>query len=338
MKKTTIKDIARELGVNPSTVSRALNNHPDIGLAMRAEVKQLAEKMHYRPNQTAVHLRSQQSRLIGLIVPEMTMFFYPSVIKGIQEALDKKGYHLVMLSSNESAEQEMENLRICVENDLAGVLISLSRNTKIPANLNLLSELDAPVVLFDKVLNDMPFDSILLADERAAQDSVLHLIHSGCTRIGGMFGNPNLLMTQLRMKGFLKGLELGGVPFIEQLVRFADNAIDGAQCARELMSLPEQPDGIFVMSDELIIGAYPPICNAGLAIPQECSVICISDGFLPYLLYPQVTYLHHDGYEMGKTAAERLLSRISNQSSQFEPETLYIQAKLIECASTQKVK
>ncbi len=112
MKRTTIKDIARQLGVNPSTVSRALKDHPDIGLTLRNEIKQLADQLHYRPNHMAVYLRQRSSRLVGLIVPEVTMFFYPSVIRGIQNVLHEHGYNLIMLPSNESLEREMENIQM----------------------------------------------------------------------------------------------------------------------------------------------------------------------------------------------------------------------------------
>ena len=339
MKRTTIKDIANRLGVNPSTVSRALKDHPDIGLALRMEIQKLAAELHYRPNQMAVQLRQRQRRLIGLIVPELTMFFYHSVMKGINEVLDQHGYHLVMLVSNESTERELENIRICGENDLAGILFALTRYTQGGELQQVLTELDMPVVLFDKVLEDLPYNAVILADVDAARQAVTHLVKTGCQRISGLFGNPGLLITQLRVEGFRKGLAEAGLPFEPAYVQFADSALEAAQCAAALLDLPQPPDGIFAMSDEIMIGAMPTIANTGLRIPEDCSVICISDGFLPYCLRPQVTYLHHDGSEIGKIAARKLIQLIDSDRADVggtEPQIDMLQANLLELETTRK--
>lgn len=337
MKRTTIKDIAQRLGVNPSTVSRALKDHPDIGLALRLEIQRVAAELHYRPNQMAVQLRQRQRKLIGLIVPELTMFFYHSVMKGINEVLDQHGYHLVMLVSNESTERELENIRICGENDLAGILFALTRYTQGGELQQVLEELDVPVVLFDKVLAGLPYHAVILADVDAACQAVEHLTNTGCKRIGGIFGNPGLLITQLRVEGFRKGLAAAGLPFEPAFLQFADSAMEAAQCAATFLEMPQPPDAIFAMSDETILGAMPVIAGAGLRIPEDCSVICISDGFLPYCLRPQVTYLHHDGSEIGKIAAGKLIDLIeNNQTAVAEIKTDMLQARLVELNTTRR--
>lgn len=341
MKRTTIKDIARQLGVNPSTVSRALKDHPDIGLSLRTEIKKLAETLHYRPNQMAVQLRQRTSHLIGLIVPEVTMFFYPSVIKGIQEALQQQNFNLIMLPSNESPERELENIRICAENEVAGILISVARETKTPEYLGLLHDIGIPIVMFDKIQEDLPFDSVVLEDLESAAFAVQHLIDTGCTRIAGLFGNPNMLITQKRVQGFRKALKDNGLPFLEPYVLFADNTLEAENCAAALMSLDPAPDGIFAMTDEIIIGAMPVLGRSGRKIPEECSVICVSDGFLPYYLYPNVTFLHHDGYELGQLAATRILALIESGefiNDDYKGQKNMIQAKLVELATTRPKK
>lgn len=334
MKRTTIKDIARQLGVNPSTVSRALKDHPDIGFALRQEIKKLADAMHYRPNPMAVQLRQRQSKVIGLIVPEMTMFFYPSVIKGIHEVIEQSGYHLMMLSSNESPERELENIRICAENGLAGILVAFTRHTGHSDALDLLLDVDIPVVMFDKVLPDLPFDAIVLADSAVGKTAVNYLAQCGCKSIGGLFGNPNLLITQRRMEGFKTGLHEAGLKLDPAIIRFADDAFEAAVAATELMNSRSHPDGIFIMSDELLMGALPPIVHAGLVIPGECSVICISDGFLPQCLSPKVTYLHHDGFEIGQVAAQRLLRQIETGEKHMDSQQVMLHAKLVRLETT----
>lgn len=336
MKRSTIKDVASRLGVNPSTVSRALKDHPDIGLALREEIKRVAAEMRYVPNQMAVQLRQRQRHLVGLVIPEMTMFFYPSVIRGIEEVLEPRGYQLVMLPSNESPLREAQNLKFCGENQLAGVLISFTRHTLPADGLSLLSDLDMPVVVFDKSLPELPFDSVILEDEDAARRATQFLIDSGCKRIGGLFGSPNLLITQKRLQGFRKALEKSDLPFVESLVRFAGNAAEADLCVREMMDLDDAPDAVFMMSDEIVMGAYPAILRSGVNIPRDCSVICISDGFIPGCYYPGISYLHHDGAGIGREAALRLVSLIESDQSAVLPLHRMVNAELVELESTNR--
>ena len=337
MKRSTIRDVASRLGVNPSTVSRALKDHPDIGLALREEIKRVAAEMRYTPNQMAVQLRQRQSHLIGLVIPEITMFFYPSVIRGIEEVLEPRGYQLVMLPSNESPVREAQNLRFCGENQLAGVLISFTRHTSPADGLSLLTRLDMPVVVFDKSLPDLPFDSVILEDEEAACRATRHLIDSGCTRIGGIFGSPNLLITQKRLQGFRRALSLSGLPFSEAMVRFAGDAAEADLSVREMIALEVIPDALFMMSDEIVMGAYPAILRSGIRIPENCSVICISDGFIPGCYYPGISYLHHDGAGIGREAALRLIGLIESDRSVALPEHRMVNAELVELESTNPV-
>ncbi len=338
MKRTTIKDVANRLGVNPSTVSRALKDHPDIGLALREEVKRVATEMRYTPNRMAVQLRQRQSHLVGLVIPEITMFFYPSVIRGIEEVLEPRGYQLVMLPSNESPSREAQNLKFCGENQLAGVLISFTRHTLPSDGLSLLTNLEMPVVVFDKSLPDLPFDSVILEDEEAASRATRFLIDTGCRRIGGLFGSPNLLITQKRLQGFRNALSSANLPFVESMIRFAGNADEADLCVREMMVPEDAPDGLFMMSDEIVMGAYPAILRTGVNIPADCSVICISDGFVPGCYYPRISYLHHDGAGIGREAAHRLISLIDSDPSVSIPEHRMVNAVLIELESTNSIE
>lgn len=337
MKRSTIKDVANRLGVNPSTVSRALKDHPDIGQSLREEIKRVAAEMRYTPNLMAVQLRQRQSHLIGLVIPEITMFFYPSVIRGIEEVLEPRGYQLVMLPSNESPVREAQNLRFCGENQLAGVLISFTRHTLPSDGMTLLTDLDMPVVVFDKSLPDLPFDSVILEDEEVARRAAQFLIDTGRKRIGGLFGSPNLLITQKRLQGFRKALAFSGIVFSESMIRFAGNAAEADTCIREMMTQHEMPDAVFMMSDEIVMGAYPAILRLGIHVPEKCSVICISDGFIPGCYFPGISYLHHDGTGIGREAALRLISLIESDSSVAIPQQRMIHANLIELESTKPV-
>ena len=341
MKRTTIKDIAQQLGINPSTVSRALKDHPDIGAALRAEIKRLAVQMHYRPNHMAVYLRQRSSKLIGLIVPEVTMFFYPSVMKGIQNVLHDAGYNLIMLPSNESLEREIDNIRICSENDVAGIMLSFSRYRHTTEQLSTLEEIGAPVVMFDKIIEDLPYDAIILEDFQSAYDAVNHLVATGCKRIAGIFGNPDLRITQLRLDGFKQAIQDAGMEYNPDYICFANSSYEAEKDAQKLMSRADAPDGVFAMTDEIIIGSLPAFVRSGKKIPEECSIICISDGFLPYCLHPKVTFLHHDGYEVGSLTAQRMLKLIEEgvvANKNYKGTVTMLKPPLIELDTTVKLK
>ena len=324
MKRITIRDIATRLNVNPSTVSRALKNHPDIGLEMRNEVQRLAAELHYHPNSLAINLRKQQSRLIGLIIPEVTMFFFPSVIKGIEQVVRERGYNLLVLQSKEALSREIEKLDICYDNGVEGLLLSVSHDTNGIEHLAPIREAEIPLVVFDKVIDDPHLHQVVIDDRRAAATAAEHLLETGCRDIVGLFGNPNLNITQFRVAGFTEALarferEGGRLVPREQRVWFAGSS-DEARTVVANLCKNGTPDGFFTMSDELLAGTIPALKAAGKRIPEECSVLSISDGYLPTYLDPPVTFIRHSGYTVGRVAAERLCALIDG-SEPNHPDT-----------------
>ena len=337
MKRITIKDLAQQAGVNPSTVSRALKDHPDISPALRDRVKQLAEQLHYRPNHMAVYLRRRSSRLIGLVIPEITMFFYPSLIKGIEQVLHRHGFSLIMLPSNESLDRETENVQICFDNDVAGLLIAFSRETSNTEHLALLEEAGTPVVMVDKVLENSCFDAVVLDDYSDARTAVTHLAATGCQRIAGVFGNPNMHITQFRLKGFTEALKACQLPLDPEQLLFANDAAEAQECVRQLLSAPLPPDGLFAMSDEIITGALPALLDSGLRMPEDIAVVCMSDGLLPHFMRPQVTFLRHDGFALGRLAAERLCAMIKSGEHlqpDYQGRHIVLEAQMVEQETT----
>lgn len=341
MKRTTIKDLAQQIGVNPSTISRALKDHPDISPALRAEVKSLAEKLHYRPNNMAIHLRQRSSKLIGLVIPEGTMFFYPSVIKAIENVLHETGYSLLMLHSNESLEREIENVQICFDNDVAGLLIAFTRETENADHLALIHDAGVPIVMFDKILDGAAIDCIKMDDFSDAIFAVEHLVKTGCRRIAGIFGNQNMPITRRRLEGFTTALKKHKFPIIADHLLFANNPAEALDCALSLIQTDAPPDGIFAISDEIITGAIPVLSDLGLKIPGEISLICMSDGVLPFYLRPKVSFLRHDGNLIGRLAAERLCDLIKSGEHLgdfFVPKTITLKSEFVELDTTRKLE
>ena len=308
MKRTTIKDISARLGVNPSTVSRALHDHPDISPALKEEIRKVAAELRYHPNQLAANLRKNRSMLVGLILPEINMFFFPSVIKGMEEVLQEEGYQLMVLLSNESREQEIKNLRICADYLVDGLMISLVAESPDAQHMEEVRELGIPVVLFDKSTPEAGLDEILIDDAEATRECVRYLLSLGCKRIAGMFGHPDMAISQNRLKGFTETIAEAGAVQIPPI--FARSFDEARNKSLEWIRV-HKPDAFFYMSDETASGLLPALKSQGLRVPEDCKVIGISDGHLPYILDPQLSHYLHDGFEMGRLAARTLLQKMN---------------------------
>jgi LacI family transcriptional regulator len=334
MKRVTIKDIAALAGVNISTVSRALKDHPDIGQTLRDKIKKLAQELNYHPNMMAVQLRRQKSRTIGLVIPDTNTFFIPSLIKGISNTVKAHGYRLLVLQSGENFEQEIENVRICYEYGVEGLLISLTNKTEHLEHLDEIQEAGISVVLVDKILENTHFDSVTINDIDATKTCVDYLIKTGCKRILGVFGNPKMTISLKRLQGFNAIIDDHKTRCIEAKHIFADDTF-AAWAAVETLFPDFVPDGIFAMSDELMAGVIPALKALNVKTTKQCTVIGISDGYLPRILDPEVKYLHHDGFNLGKMAAEQLFFRLNQTFEQVGQASLLLPTALVVSASSE---
>lgn len=331
MKRVTIKDIAALAGVNISTVSRALKDHPDIGQPLRDKIKDLAQSLNYHPNMIAVQLRRQKSRTIGLVLPDSNTFFIPAVIKGVSDAVKKHGYRLLVLQSGDNFEQEIENIRICYEYGVEGLLVSLTNKTTHLEHLEAIQEAGISVVLVDKVLDNSLFDQVTIDDIAATHTCVDYLIQTGCRRILGVFGHPNMTISLKRLNGFQD--KIAQHQGIEAEHIFAGDTFEAWRGVEKLFA-DFKPDGIFAMSDETIAGVVPALKRLKIRIPEECAVIGISDGYLPRILDPEVTFLLHDGFSLGKMATEQLFVRLNQVVQENQPTSLVLPTTLVVNQST----
>ncbi len=198
----TIMDLAKLLNLSKSTVSRALKNHPDISQATRDAVRQLADALNYRPNSVAVTLRHKKSRIIGLVVPQISYFFFPSVVKGIEDEVNKHGYTLMIMQSNEEYTREKEACNHLMSGNVEGILISVSRETVDFHHFEEIIDSGLPMVFFDRVPETYLADMVLVDDTDGAYRAVKHLIETGKRKIAICTGTPNLLISRNRLKGY----------------------------------------------------------------------------------------------------------------------------------------
>lgn len=309
----TLKKISTQLNISISTVSRALKNHPDIAENTKRKVKELALLMEYEPNAYAVNLRTNKSRVFGLIVPVISNLFYDSVIAAVEEEARKHGYTLLILQSGDDPVQEAENLKLCKLNRVDGVFISLVPDSNAAPMFAKLKEAGTPVIFFDKVPDDPDCDCICMADEEAATLAANTILKYKKKKVLALFGSPEMSITRKRKEAFsaVFGKEKAAP---ELLVAHCKNSAEAREKTAEILAAPGRPDHVFCMSDELLTGAMKSIYQSGLTIPGDLSVLAISNGFLPGLFNPEITYIETSGFELGKLSIRRMLEKIEGQT------------------------
>jgi LacI family transcriptional regulator len=304
MSQITIKDISKIVGVNPSTVSRALNDHKDISDELKIKIKAIAAELNYTPNYNAVQFRMKKSMTVGVILPELSMFFIPSVVNSIIEEMKTAGYKTLILCSQDSIEQEAENIKICCSSRVDAILLSVTTKTENLLHLQMAKDMEIPVVLFDKSLNQADYDEILIDSASASKECIDYLKTKGCKKILAAFGCATLSITSDREKGVRDVL---GDDFLKYN---ASNSLESKEFASELLKSNPDIDGIFAMSDEVLLGiqgAMSPEIKS-----KNIHIISISDGVLPNFFSPPIPYLKHDGSELGKVASRFLLSKLQS--------------------------
>lgn len=319
MKRVTIKDLADMLNISISTVSRALKDHPDISSAVKLKVKEAAETFNYIPNDFAINFRKKSSKVIGLIIPEMSMFFIPSIIKGISSVLHKEGYHFFVLSSEESLGMEQENIITCINSRVDGILISLTRYTKDLSHLKRLKEIEVPVVIFDKTIPQDYFEQIIFDNKLNVETAVEKLANNECKNILAIFGDENLEMTQNRRDHFLEKLQ--NYPDINCKLIYCESA----ESVKEKLSIIldyEGFDGYFAMSDETLAGLHSSLIKKKIEI-GNITVIAISEGTFPKYLDESYELIINDGFRMGVMAAIHLLNNIKKHNSEISASSTF---------------
>ena len=325
----TIKDIARILGISPSTVSRALKNHPDISAETKVAVNELAAKLKYQPNAVALSLKNSRSNTIGVIIPEIVHYFFSSVISGIEDVAYEAGFTVIICQSNEKYDREVANAKTLLSHRVDGVLVSITKETTQFDHLSMLQERGIPLVFFDRIVPEIAADQVVVDDEEAAYKATKHLIENGRRRIAHFAGPQNLLIGRDRKNGYLRALKEAGLPVDPNLVIDADTFEKAMKAANQLLVSGNIPDGIFTTNDLTAIGAMQALQKKGVKVPAQIAIVGFSDGRFSGIIEPNLTSVDQHGYEMGSVATEMLLNRLLNPDATFAPQTRVLNANLI---------
>ena len=329
----SLKDLAKELNISISTVSRALKDHPDISREMKEKVKQLAAERNYTPNPLAMGLLKQETRMIGIVVPDLVTHFYASIISGIESVAKENGYFAVIASSNESIVKEKESIENLLKARVEGLIVCMSRETDNTEHFEKLISRDIPLVMFDRVCLSDKVPAVIADNADASKKIVEHFYSKGYRRIAYVSGPENLSISTERMNGYWAGIKACGLTPNKNLVENCDLTFESAKTAmNRLLQLPDIPDAVYGINDTVAFGLMNAIKEAGLKIPDDIGVVGFTDEFHSVVVSPALTSVTHPTFEMGQQIAQLFFKRLT------EPhvETRIVKTQLIERESSNK--
>jgi len=315
-KPTTIKDIATALNLSPSTVSRALRDSYEISEETKNIVLAYAEEINFKRNPIALSLKNKRSYSIGVIVCEVANQFFSQAIDGIESIAYDKGYHVIISQTHDKYEREVINMNHLANRSIDGLLISLSAETKDYAHIEKLHQQGLSIVFFDRVINAFDTHKITSNNVQGAFNATEFLIKCGCRRIAHLANAPQLSITGERQKGYEQALKKYSIPFTEELIRHCmhggSNQQEVEQAVLSLLSLAEQPDGIFVASDRLSMGCLATLKEH--ATGNGLRIAGFNNSEFAELLKPSISVVRQPAFEMGRLAAEKLIDVIESKN------------------------
>lgn len=319
-RQSTITDIAKNLKIAPSTVSRALKDSPSISKDTKEAVNRVAKELNYKPNMLAVSLLNKETKIIGVMVPEITSYFFATIINGIQDLLDEAGYKLIICQSNESYEEEQKLIDTLSLSQVDGLLVSPASKTSDFSHFENFRAAGMPVVIFDRDCPDFEADKVLVDDYDGALQAVSYLLASGCRRIAHIAGPQNLTTCQHRKQGYLDALTSFEGATLEPLIVEVEGFTSdfGEQGMEHLLEQGDYPDAIFAINDAVAIGAMAIIRKKGLKIPDDISVVGFDDEPYSQYFHPSLTTVWQPVYDLGVLSARLLLKQL-RQTSEVSP-------------------
>jgi LacI family transcriptional regulator len=326
----TIVDIAEKLNLSKSTVSRVLTGHPSVSEKTRKAVLELAEQLDYQRNMLSISLLNKKSNTIGIIVPEFISSYFPQVIMGAQEVAAKEGYNIIIGHSNETYETEVANTRLMLANQVDGLLVSLTKETRNFDHLKVFERKGIPIVFFNRVCEDMNVPKVVVDDYEGAFRAVEHLIKRKKKRIAHLAGPDTLPISVKRLRGYRDALKKYNIPIDEELIIPYDLTIAKVKIyVNHLLRLDNPPDAIFAINDPTAIEALQIVKKKGLQVPKDIAIVGFSNDFASGLIEPSLTTVSQPTKEIGSTAAQLLVDQINRDISEWKSIIRVLKTELI---------
>lgn len=330
VKKTTIYDIAEKLSLTAATVSRALNNNPKISEKTRKLVQETALAMNYEQNTLAKALKSGKSFNVGVIVPRIDSNFFASVIRGIEQELTPKGYHVIICQTHDQENQETGNINSLLNAQVDGILMSVTNAKTKNKIFDNISRKRVPLIFFDRKKDIPNVSSVTIDDFNGAYQATQHLIDQGCKRIAHFSNDRRLEIFKNRYLGYKQAIIDNGLEYDESLVIDTfSKVLAGRESAKQLLSLENRPDAIFSSSDFSALGAIEEIKAHKLRIPEDISVIGFSNEPFTRFMELSITSVDQSPIEMGRKAALVFLEEVDSKAKVKKTQQIVLQPELI---------
>ncbi|MGD9557084.1 MAG: LacI family DNA-binding transcriptional regulator [Mangrovibacterium sp.] len=326
----TIHDLARELGISASTVSRALNDNPRISQSTKDKIRAMALKMGYQPNIIASNLRNQKTNTIGIVVPLINRHFFSTFISGVEEVAFTAGYNVIISQSNDLLEKEKKIVHSLFSNRVDGLIISLSMQTDEFDHLQLFTNKNIPLVFFDRVAPELKANKIIVDDYAVGLKATQHLIDQGYRRIAHLAGPTVLNTYHDRMEGYMAALRKNNLPVVEELIIYNRlTRMDGQEAIKQLLALKNPPDAVFCGNDTTALSMVMYLKKNGIRIPEDFGIIGFSNEPFSEVVTPSLSTLKQPAFEMGEKAAELLIHEIEDKHQSHEYQTITMPTELI---------
>ncbi|WP_309642706.1 LacI family DNA-binding transcriptional regulator [Flavobacterium sp.] len=338
--KATLKQIAKELHVSVSTVSKALNDSPEISEQTKIKIKEYAKLKNYKPNVIGLNLKNRKTKTIGVIIPNILNPFFAKVFTGIEKVAEEKGYNVITCISNESLEKEISTLEVLNNGTIDGFILSVSEEAQKLQEYNHFNEIinsGTPIVMFDRISDQVECDKVIVDDFDSAQDATQHLIKLGCKNIALFSAIDNLSVGKLRADGYFKALELNNIKVNQEIIIRSDSETDFDIKAQALFN-NQKIDAVFALDEHASVTAIKMALKKGYKIPEAISIIGFADGVWSRRLTPSLSTVSQHGPEIGEAAARLLIKRLESKEDEELPfATTIIRTELRQRESTRKL-
>ncbi|WP_294821850.1 LacI family DNA-binding transcriptional regulator [uncultured Flavobacterium sp.] len=335
-RQVTLKQIAKELDVSISTVSKSLRNSPEISEDTRQKVQAFAKLYNYKPNNIALSLKNKKTKTIGIIIPEIVHHFFATVISGIEQVANENGYNVIVCLSNESFDKEVINMEMLATGSTDGFIMSLSKETQQKKDFHHIQEVinqGMPVVMFDRITNDVLCDKVIINDQMAAYDAVEFLINNGFKKVALVTTVDYVSVGKLRTDGYVNALDDHDIPVDEEMIVKIED-IDNCADKIEKLLTDKKPDAIFAVNELFAVTSIKLAHRMGIKIPEELSVIGFTDGIISQYSSPSITTVSQNGIRMGGRAAQMLIDRLELEEENEQYTTELIETNLVFREST----
>jgi len=338
-KKVTLKQIAKELDVSISTVSKSLRNSLEIGEETRLKVQAFAKFYNYKPNNIALSLKNRRTKTIGIIIPEIVHYFFSTVINGIEQVANEKGYSVIICLSDDTFDKEVMNMELLAHGSTDGFIMSLSKETQYKKDFHHITEVidqGMPVVMFDRITDEVNCDKVIIDDKKAAYEAVLYLINQGRKKIALVTTVDYVSVGKLRTDGYIKALQDNNIAFDENLIIKIED-VDTCEITISKLLADKVIDAVFAVNELFAVTILKTAHKMNLNVPKDLAIIAFTDGIISKYSTPTITTVSQSGIKMGKKAAEILIARLESEEDDNDEEiykTEIIETHLIEREST----